>query len=161
MTEALQDVIIRSVREDDSFGWLIMRKKLWPDCPPEEHKAEIKSCLRGLDKLPVFVAEQVDGNLVGFLEASIHHQQPHSTSENVLYIEGWYVEPAFRKRDIGRMLLEKAELWGRLKGFSEVFSDTEHHNTVSQKAHASLGFVEAYRNEEGIFYKKMLKPVDN
>jgi aminoglycoside 6'-N-acetyltransferase I len=156
MTEAIQDVIIRSVREDDSFGWLIMRKKLWPDCLPEEHKAEIKSELNEPGQFPVFVAEQVDGNLVGFLEASIHHQQPLSASERVLYIEGWYVEAAFRKQDIGRRLLEKAEIWGRTRGLTEVFSDTEHHNLISQQAHASLGFQEAYRNEAGIFYKKEL-----
>jgi aminoglycoside 6'-N-acetyltransferase I len=156
MTEALQDVIFRFVHSGDRFGWLLMRKKLWDDTPHQEHTKEMEEALHNADHFPVFIAEQSEGNLIGFLEASLHHHEPHSNSEWVLYIEGWYVETLFRKQDIGRRLLVMAEDWGRSKGLTEVFSDAEVTNITSQKVHRALGFREIATNEEGIVFRKDL-----
>ena len=156
MTEALQDVIFRFVHSNDRFGWLLMRKKLWNDAAHQEHTQEMEEALRDSERFPVFVAEQSEGNLIGFLEASLHHHEPYSNSEWVLYIEGWYVEALFRKHDIGRRLLLMAEDWGRSKGLTEVFSDAEVANVTGQKVHSALGFRQITTNEEGIVYRKDL-----
>lgn len=157
MSEPLDEaLIVRTANKNDMFGWLLMRKKLWPDCSSEEHKEEIRAALDDAENLPVFVAEQIDGNLVGFLEASIHRNEPHSITERVLYIEGWFVEAGFRKQQVGKRLMAFAEAWGKKNGFTEIFSDATLENHISHQAHTNLGFHEVGRNEKNFFFKKDL-----
>jgi aminoglycoside 6'-N-acetyltransferase I len=42
-------------------------------------------------------------------------------------------------------LVEAAEDWARLRGFSEIASDTQLDNGASQAAHAALGYEDAER----------------
>jgi GNAT superfamily N-acetyltransferase len=58
------------------------------------------------------------------------------------YLEGWFVEPAFRQRGIGGELVRCAEDWARGKGSSEMASDAEIDNLVSIEAHNKLGYKE-------------------
>jgi aminoglycoside 6'-N-acetyltransferase I len=61
------------------------------------------------------------------------------------YLEAWYVKREYRRRGVGRLLIEAAERWAWSRGCTEMGSDAELHNEVSQQAHGALGYSEVLR----------------
>lgn len=135
---------IRHVTASDLPLWLKMRHALWPEGTEAEHKVEIERFLSGTAREPqaVLVAEDSTGQLVGFAELSIHPYAEGCSSNNVAYLEGWYVAPEFRKRGIARALIEASEQWALEQGCTEFASDTPMGNDVSVAAHEKCGFTE-------------------
>ncbi len=122
-----------------------MRHSLWPDASAADHARELVPLLAreapGNFPLVIFVAEQSDGHLVGFLEADLRsHADGCDPSRPVGYIEGWYVEPAFRRKNVGARLMAAAEGWARSKGCREMASDAWLDAVDSQRAHEAPGF---------------------
>ena len=136
--------VIRTATPADSVAWLRMRCALWPEGSAEEHAAEIEQFFAGETHLllAVLLALDAAGAAVGFAELSIRSVVDGCETDRVAYLEGWYVEPAMRRRGVGRALVEAAEGWGRAQGCTEFGSDTQVSNTVSAAAHAALGFTE-------------------
>jgi aminoglycoside 6'-N-acetyltransferase I len=93
----------------------------------------------------ILVAQVDTGELVGFLEASIRPFVEDCHTDSVGYLEGWYVEPRFRRMGIGRQLVKAAENWARQRGCMEMASDAELGNDVSLTAHIGLGYEETSR----------------
>jgi aminoglycoside 6'-N-acetyltransferase I len=122
-----------------------MRAALWPEGSVTEHDAEADRFLRGAsaEPLAVLVAEDPRGGLVGFAEVSIRSYAEGCATDRVGYLEGWFVEPAFRRHGVGRALVRAAEDWARSQGCRELASDTEADNDASAMTHRALGFVEA------------------
>lgn len=128
----------------DLHGLMAMRAVLWPDSDSWEHEIELKSVLRdgflGISPQAIFVVE-IDGCLAGFLEVSLRSRADGcDPGHPVAYVEGWYVDPKFRRKGVGRELLAAAEGWGRNQGCREIASDTWIDNEVSQGVHRKLGF---------------------
>ena len=92
----------------------------------------------------VFVAE-LAGRIVGFLELDFRPYAPDCRSSPVPFIEGWYVEPAWQRRGIGRALVEAAEVKARDMGYTEIASDAEQGNADGIAAHRALGYEEVER----------------
>lgn len=136
---------IRPLREDDLGEWFRLRSLLWDETPEDDHQEEMMDIIEHSDTQFVSVADLGNGRLAGFLEASIRPFVDDCSSENVGYLEGWYVEPAFRRRGIGRELVVAAEKWARVQGCSEMASDAELGNGVSVAAHGNLGYEETSR----------------
>lgn len=118
---------------------------LWPESTAAEFARELTPILagRGPSTLPTthLVAESSDGRLIGFAEVGLRsHADGCDIAQPVGYLEGWYVDPAFRRQGIGRALLAAAEAWARTRGCREMASDALIDNEVSQQAHNSLGF---------------------
>jgi aminoglycoside 6'-N-acetyltransferase I len=67
-------------------------------------------------------------------------------SSPVPFVEGWYVEPAWQRRGIGRALIEAAEARAREAGCTELASDAELDNTDGIAAHRAVGFDEVERS---------------
>lgn len=135
---------VRAALASDLDALVALRSALWPDGTPAEHRAEAEAILRGRARstlpLVVFVAER-DGRVVGFAEASLRsHADGCDPSRPCGFLEGWYVEPAFRRHGVGRALVAAAEGWCRDQGCTELASDTWADNEDSQRAHAALGF---------------------
>ena len=135
---------IRYVRDNEIGEWFRLRRLLWDGLSDEEHKAEMLDIYEHTDTQLVLVAES-NGKLVGFLEASIRPFVEDCHSDQVGYLEGWYVEPNFRQIGIGRNLVREAEAWARRKGATEMASDAEVGNETSLRAHTKLGYEETSR----------------
>jgi aminoglycoside 6'-N-acetyltransferase I len=138
-------MVIRPATRNDTDEWLRMRSELWPDCPRTEHISEINGYFVEQDDIAVFVAERGDGRLAGFVELSLRSTAESCSSHPVGYIEGWYVDPDARRSGRGRALVQAGEQWAAERGCTEMASDTELDNTVSQLAHGRLGYAEVER----------------
>lgn len=135
---------IRPVEIEDILQWIDLRTRLWPRESRAELDAEGRTALAQDPPLVVFVAEEHEA-LLGFLELSLRSVAEGCASSPVPYVEGWYVEPAWRRRGIGRALMAAAEEWSRARGYTELGSDAEIANRLSHTAHAALGFEEVER----------------
>ncbi len=135
---------VRPLREDDLPEWFRLRRMLWDELTEEEHRDEMLDIYEHTDSQLVLVAE-TDGRLVGFLEASIRPFVEDCITDHVGYLEGWFVEPDFRRYGIGGDLVRAAERWARQKGCTEMASDAEVGNDLSLAAHLKLGYEETSR----------------
>jgi aminoglycoside 6'-N-acetyltransferase I len=132
---------------------------LWPEGPVEEHSRELEAILSGNPPgtlpLVVFVAEANDQSLLGFLEVGLRSHADHcNPAHPVGYVEGWYVTDAHRKLGIGKQLLAAAEDWARRQGCTEMASDTQIGNDLSERVHQSLGYEIV---ERAILFRKALR----
>ena len=143
MTE--QNFIVRSLQEKDLSEWFRLRQMLWDELTEEEHQAEMLDIYEHTDSQLVLVADKGDGKLIGFLEASIRPFVEDCNTDNVGYLEGWFVESGYRRYGIGRDLVRGAERWARKKGCTEMASDAEVGNDLSLQAHLKLGYDETSR----------------
>ena len=140
-----QQVSVRPLRETDLDHWFRLRNMLWDGTSDSDHKSEMIDILDHHETQLVLVADAGAGRLVGFLEASIRPFVEDCDTDHVGYLEGWYVEPEFRKQGVGRALVATAETWAREKGCTEMASDAEIGNDRSLAAHLSLGYSETSR----------------
>lgn len=136
---------IRALGESDLPEWLRLRMLLWDQSNEDDQKTEMLDIIEHADSQLVAVADSGGGRLAGFLEASIRSHVEDCDTENVGYLEGWYVEKDFRQMGIGARLVAFAEQWARQKGCTEMASDAEVGNPVSLEAHLRLGYEETSR----------------
>ena len=129
----------------DRAQWLAMRNALWPG-NPAEHAATIDAFFAGraafLDA--AFLCE-AGAAPVGFVELRIRSYAEDSDNTRVPYVEGWWVDPAYRRRNVGATLMKRAEQWAQELGYDELASDCEIDNLASIAAHNALGFEETAR----------------
>src|SRR4028119_1667984 len=88
----------------------------------------------------VFVAQDANAHLFGFLEANIRPYADGCATRNVGYVEGWYIDGEYRRQGAGTELIKAAEDWARSKGCREMASDCLLNNDVSLAAHLALGY---------------------
>jgi len=138
-------LIVRTVAEKDLSEWFRLRRQLWDATSDDDHQAEMLDIVDHTDTQLVVVADAGDGKLAGFLEASIRPFVEDCETDNVGYLEGWFVDTEYRKRGIGRALVTAAEEWARSKGATEMASDAEIGNDPSLSAHLKLGYEETSR----------------
>src|SRR5687767_1727690 len=119
----LRQVTVRPLRETDLDEWFRLRKLLWDETDDDDHKSEMLDILDHYESQLVLFAESEAGRLIGFLEASIRPFVEDCETDHVGYLEGWYIEPEFRKQGIGRELVRQAEAWATEKGCTEMASD--------------------------------------
>jgi aminoglycoside 6'-N-acetyltransferase I len=147
-------VRLRPLELKDRRAWADMRAALWPEADPAELAHETVKHFAGVKAAEeVWVAEEVTGRLLGFLELSLRAYAEGCASSPVPYIEGWYVTAEARHLGVGRALVEAAQNWARLRGFAEIASDAVLQNDASHAAHRSLGFEEV---ERIVCYRKSL-----
>jgi aminoglycoside 6'-N-acetyltransferase I len=142
--EERMPVTIRHITEGDRVDWVRLRNALWPGSL-SDHEAETRTYFEGSRGAHIIFVAEAGGRVVGFLELDARKYAPGCTSSPVPFIEGWYVEPALRKRGIGRALVEAAEERARAEGHFELASDAELENTDGIAAHRALGFKEVER----------------
>ena len=131
---------IRPGTEKDLEAWLSLRLALWPETPEAQHRVEMEDILADPKDNGVVVCEDDAGRLVGFAEVSLRKWAEGCLSSPVGYLEGWYVAEGARRQGVGGQLVRAAEAWARAKGCSEMASDTDLDNAVSEAAHQRLGY---------------------
>jgi aminoglycoside 6'-N-acetyltransferase I len=132
-------VTVRDILETDRDDWVRLRAALWPGSLSDHEVETRKHFENRTTALLVFVAE-VEGRVVGFLELDFRSYAPDCLSSPVPFIEGWYVEPAWQRRGIGRALVEAAEARAREMGYTEIASDADMDNADGIAAHRAVGF---------------------
>jgi len=140
-----QNYRVRDVTANDATEWFRLRKLLWDESSDDEHRTEMFDIYEHHETQLVLVAEIDNGKLVGFLEASIRPFVEDCRSDHVGYLEGWFVEPQYRKMGIGRNLVKAAENWARERDCTEMASDAEVGNDLSLSAHLKFGYEETSR----------------
>ncbi|MGB7022683.1 MAG: GNAT family N-acetyltransferase [Candidatus Acidiferrales bacterium] len=108
-------VTIREARISDAPNLAPLAKQLGYDSTPEEVAARLPGIFADSEH-SIFVAEQTDGDLAGYVEAFLFRT---AASDLRGEIAGLVVEEKSRARNIGRMLMARAEDWAREKGCSE------------------------------------------
>ena len=143
---------IRPGTTEDTEQWLILRKVFWPECSETQHRLEMKQVLSSSGG--VFLAEDLEGRLIGFAEYSIRNDYvPGADITPVPGLEGWYVDEDFRAKGVGKSLLAAVEEWSRQKGYIQLASDALIDNTTGVEIHKQLGFLEIERTVH--FIKKL------
>ena len=84
--------------------------------------------------------------LVGFAQCTLRYDYVEGTETSpVGYLEGIFVQEAYRCRGYAKELLSECETWAKEKGCREFASDCEMVNDSSFRFHMAAGFVEANR----------------
>ena len=135
---------IESVTPADRDVWLDMRGRLWPGSRGT-HSRDVERFFSGQAREPlaVLLAKDDDGRALAFAEVSIRSYAEGCTTDNVAFLEGWFVMPHARGQGVGRALVAACEQWARSQGCSEFASDAEPDNDASIAAHLALGFSDA------------------
>lgn len=142
---------IRQARESDYSAWVHMRKQLWPDASFDELKDLMH--LKQAKEFVCFFAE-VDGHIAGFIEVAVRPYANGCFHSPVAFVEGIWVDEAFQKQGIGRVLVAQAEEWTRSLGMQELASDTRIESEHSIHAHQTWGFIET---ERVVYFRKDLR----
>ena len=83
---------------------------------------------------------------IGFAQCQLRHDYVEGTeSSPVGYLEGIFVEAAYRNKGYAKELLKQCEDWAKDMGCTEFASDCELENTGSLAFHLKMGFEEANR----------------
>ena len=138
------EITIRPPLPSDAASWLRLRHALWPEGTEAEHREEIDRFFAGQAREPlaVLLAEDAEGHALGVAELSIRAYAEGCHSDQVAYLEGWFVVPEARGHGVGRALIAAAEEWGRSQGCRELASDALGDNAISAVAHRALGFTD-------------------
>jgi aminoglycoside 6'-N-acetyltransferase I len=146
-------MLIRQANEHDWEDWLRLRLLLWPDAVDDDENELREFIVKNGEKSLLLIAETSDHRVIGFVEAGVRDYAEGCESRGVGYIEGWFVDEAWRRKGVGGELVRGAEQWARGRGCTEMASDCLLDNDVSLAAHLRLGFRELERVIQ--FYKRL------
>ena len=139
---------VRIEATDDAADadWLRLRRALWPEGEADEHRDEMTGQTLEPARYAQFLARDAAGAAIGLAEASLRHDYvPGTDSSPVGFLEGLYVEPGSRRAGVARALVAAVGRWTLAQGCTELASDTPFDNTLSQRVHERLGFLESER----------------
>lgn len=139
-------MLVRPAQPEDRDAWLKLRVALWPDEDAALLAEDIDNHFAGRQSMRqhVLLCEE-SGEITGMIELSERDYAEGCETSPVAFIEGWCVAAHRRGHGAGRALVAAAEDWARARGHTEIGSDTQLRNEVSQKAHAALGYEEVER----------------
>lgn len=135
--------MIKKATEEDAPVWLQLRVKLWPPTEEDDFQGEILHILQAVDQQTFLFFNE--STCIGFIEMSIRNYADGCVTDKVAYVEGLYVEPAYRQQQVATQLLKAGEQWAKEKGCTEMASDVEIGNDASIAFHLSAGFQEVTR----------------
>ena len=135
--------------------WVRLRQALWTEATEQELRLEATAILERPDDGIAFIGWAESAEAIAFAEASLRRDYVNGCGTYpVGFLEGLYVDEAWRGRGIARTLCCLAEDWAASRGCSEFASDVLLDNETSQRAHEALGFEET---ERVVYYLKSLR----
>jgi aminoglycoside 6'-N-acetyltransferase I len=115
-------MLIRDITVDDAAEWLAMRRELWHD--GDDHDVELAAFFAGsLEEPEAVLVVEDDGVLIGVAELSLRLDVAGLEGKLTGYMEGLFVRPAFRGRDVAWRLLIASREWARGRGCVAFASD--------------------------------------
>ena len=136
--------MIRPAKPADAMTLAGLAMKLWKEHSITELSNMFEKLLPG-DDAACFL-QYVDGKAIGFAQCQLRHEYVEGTdSSPVGYLEGIFVEDAYRRHGYARALLRACEAWAKEKHCTEFASDCELENDDSLRFHTAMGFEEANR----------------
>ena len=136
--------MIQRATEHDTEVLAGLAVLLWDNHDVAELRDEFAEILKS-EEAACFLACEA-GVLLGFAQCQLRHDYVEGTQTSpVGYLEGIFVQPAFRHRGLANRLLGACEGWAREKGCTEFASDCELGNGASLNFHLSMGFTEVNR----------------
>jgi len=118
--------------------------KMWESHDIDELAGDFEKQIAD-DDAAVFIC-RIDGKTVGFAQCQLRRDYVEGTSSSpVGYLEGVFVEPAYRKHGYGKALVDACVQWAKEKECREFASDCEWNNEQSRLFHLQTGFQEANR----------------
>jgi aminoglycoside 6'-N-acetyltransferase I len=127
----------------DIDAWVAMRRRLFP-IDSVETACEETTAILAKDSEAAYAVRDGDAWL-GFIELRERSHGEGCETSPVGYIEALWTEPEARRRGVARELVTAAVNWARGRGLSDLCSDTQIDNVVSQAVHRRLGFEETDR----------------
>ncbi len=144
---------IRPATAADAVAWAQLRLGLWPDA---DDPLETLVAALAEDADAVFLACAAGGQAIGFAEVRLRHDYVNGTeSSPVGFLEGWYVQPQWQGRGVGRALLAAVRAWTRDAGCRELASDSRVEDVQAHAAHRACGFEET---ERVVYFRMPLEP---
>lgn len=136
--------MIRKANVSDAATVAKLAIQMWEDNTLEGLTEELAEIITGPESA-VFLL--YDGEIaIGFAQCQLRHDYVEGTdSSPVGYLEGIFVEEAYRNKGYAKELLKQCEAWAKDMGCTEFASDCELTNTGSLAFHLKTGFEEANR----------------
>ena len=135
--------MIKQCQKSDCLVLAELAKKLWNKHSVSELKSEFENLLK---KSTTFFIDYENNKPIGFAQISLRFDYVEGTNSSpVAYLEGIYVENAFRNNGIAKKLIKECENWARENNCKQLASDCEITNDASYKFHLNCGFEEVNR----------------
>ncbi len=141
-------VAVRPLTAADRTDWLAMRVALYGEAAPGARAAELLAeidMMLARDDWAAFAVEAPDGALVGLIELFERNSAQSCATSPVAYVEGLWVAEDWRRTGLARRLVDAGIAWARARGRTEMASDVQLPNLISQAVHEHLGFEETER----------------
>lgn len=144
-------MVIRKALPADSAALAMLASRMWSHTA-EELQGEFEA-LTASDEAACFLASDGE-HAIGFAQCQLRHDYVEGCETSpVGFLEGVYVDDAYRRGGVARALLSACEDWARAVGCTEFASDCELDNTDSLAWHLKNGFEEMNRT---IWFAKKL-----
>ena len=136
--------MIKQAKPDDAITLAGLAIKLWKGHSIPEMANMFENLIS--DDNAVCFLQYIDGKAIGFAQCQLRHEYVEGTdSSPVGYLEGIFVEDAYRKHGYAKALLRECEAWAKEKHCTEFASDCELVNDDSLRFHTAMGFEVANR----------------
>ena len=136
-------MIYRAGKEDIS-GIAKLAIQMWSDNTIES-LSEMFDEIMSSKECAIFLLKKEE-KVCGFAQCQLRHDYVEGTdSSPVGYLEGIFIEEAYRKQGYAKALLAECEAWAKEIGCTEFASDCELDNETSLAFHMRMGFTEANR----------------
>ena len=132
-----------------------MRGQLWPDSW-DTHARDVERFFSGQarDPLAALIAKDENGRALGFAELSMRPYAEGCTTDNVAFLEGWFVVPEARGRGVGRALVAAAND-GRVR--RAVRSSRRTRSPTTRRASPHISRSDSRRGAGSLLQQKVMK----
>lgn len=127
---------IKTVNEQTLSMWASFASQVW-----RTNEQELIEKFRN-NKFPYeFLYFSSSEELIAWISLSLRHDYVEGCQNGpTAYLEGIFIIPDYRSQGIGDKLLSFAISWAENRGISQLASDVEFDNQLSQNFHVKYGF---------------------
>lgn len=136
--------MIKEAKIKDIISLVNLARELWQESSIEELSELFKSVINNNQEIIYIIKKE--NLVVGFAYFSIRKDYVEgSNTSPVGYLEGIYIKPEFRKKGLGKKLVDQGIVWAKEMGCKQFASDCEVDNHLSILFHKRVGFKEVNR----------------